>query len=39
MAIWQELVDACGFLAGYKSVNRFVRKLHGSLRSHRDSAW
>ena len=30
MAIWQELVDTCGFAAGYQSVRRFVRKLHGS---------
>jgi transposase len=30
MAIWQELVDTCGFAAGYKSVSRFVGKLHGS---------
>lgn len=30
MAIWQELVDTCGFAAGYQSVNRFVRKLQGS---------
>ena len=30
MAIWQELVDTCGFSAGYQSVNRFVRKLQGS---------
>src|SRR5947208_1405706 len=30
MAIWQELVDTCGFAAEYKSVNRFVRKLRGS---------
>jgi hypothetical protein len=29
MAIWQELVDTCGFAAEYKSVNRFVRKLRG----------
>jgi hypothetical protein len=27
MAIWQ-LVDTCGFTAGYQSVRRFVRKLH-----------
>jgi len=26
-AIWQDLVDACGFAAGYQSVRRFVRKL------------
>jgi len=30
MAIWQELVDTCGFAAGYQSVRRFVRKLHPS---------
>ena len=30
MAIWQDLVDACGFTAGYQSVRRFVRKLHPS---------
>ena len=30
MAIWQELVDTCGFAAEYKSVNRFVGKLRGS---------
>jgi transposase len=30
MAIWQELVDTCGFAAGYQSVRRFVRKLQGS---------
>ena len=27
MAIWQELVDAHGFAAGYASVRRFVAKL------------
>jgi hypothetical protein len=27
MAIWQDLVDTCGFAAGYQSVRRFVRKL------------
>jgi hypothetical protein len=37
----QELVDTCGFAAGYKSVNRFVGKLRGqgitgSLRGDRD---
>jgi transposase len=26
-AIWQDLVDSCGFAAGYQSVRRFVRKL------------
>jgi hypothetical protein len=30
MAIWQDLVDRCGFTAGYQSVRRFVRKLPGS---------
>src|SRR5437899_2470361 len=30
IAIWQDLVDACGFTAGYQSVRRFVRKLHPS---------
>ena len=30
MAIWQDLVDTCGFAAGYQSVRRFVRKLHPS---------
>jgi len=28
MAIWQELVDTCGFTASYQSVQRFVHKLH-----------
>lgn len=27
MAIWQDLVDACGFTAGYQSVRRFIAKL------------
>jgi len=27
MAIWQNLVDTCGFSAGYQSVRRFVSKL------------
>ena len=27
MAIWQDLVDACGFSAGYQSVRRFIAKL------------
>lgn len=27
MAIWQDLVDTCGFSAGYQSVRRFVRHL------------
>jgi transposase len=30
MAIWQDLVDTCGFTAGYQSVRRFVGKLQGS---------
>ena len=30
MAIWQDLVDTCGFAAGYQSVRRFVWKLQGS---------
>jgi transposase len=30
MAIWQDLVDARGFIGGYQSVKRFVRKLLGS---------
>lgn len=30
MAIWQDLVDACSFTAGYQSVRRFVWKLQGS---------
>jgi transposase len=30
IAIWQDLVDASGFTAGYQSVRRFVRKLEGS---------
>jgi transposase/rhodanese-related sulfurtransferase len=30
MAIWQDLVDGCGFSGGYQSVKRFVRKLHGT---------
>ena len=29
MAIWQNLVDVCGFNAGYQSVRRFVRNLQG----------
>jgi len=29
MAIWQDLVDQCGFTGGYQSVRRFVRKLEG----------
>jgi len=30
MAIWQDLVDTCGFTAGYQSVRRFICKLHPS---------
>jgi transposase len=30
MAIWQDLVDTCGFAAGYQSVRRFVSKLQPS---------
>jgi transposase len=30
MAIWQDLVDSCGFAGGYQSVRRFVCKLHPS---------
>ena len=30
MAIWQDLVDQCGFGAGYQSVRRFVRNLQAS---------
>ncbi len=30
MAIWQDLVDTCGFQASYQSVQRFVHKLHPS---------
>src|SRR5208337_4413233 len=30
MAIWQDLVDTCGFAAGYQSVRRFVSRLHPS---------
>ena len=30
MAIWQDLVDACGFAASYQSVRRFVSTLHPS---------
>jgi transposase len=30
MAIWQDLVDVCGFNAGYQSVRRFVRNLQGT---------
>ena len=29
MAIWQELVDDCGFASGYQSVRRFVSRLQG----------
>ena len=30
MAIWQNLVDVCGFTGGYQSVRRFVRNLQGT---------
>ena len=30
MAIWQNLIDTCGFTAGYQSVRRFIRKLQPS---------
>jgi len=30
LAIWQDLVDACGFTAGHQSVRRFVRKLESN---------
>ena len=30
MAIWQDLVDTCGFSGSYQSVQRFVRQLHPS---------
>jgi len=30
MAIWQDLVDTCGFTAGYQSVRRFICKLYPS---------
>jgi len=30
MAIWQDLVDTCGFTASYQSVQRFVHKLRPS---------
>jgi len=30
MAIWQDLVDTCGFSGSCQSVQRFVRKLHPS---------
>lgn len=30
MAIWQDLVDTCGFTASYQSVQRFVRKIRGA---------
>jgi transposase len=30
MAIWQDLVDAHGFTAGYQSVKRFIQKLRGA---------
>jgi hypothetical protein len=30
MGIWQDLVDRHGFMGGYQSVKRFVRKLRGA---------
>jgi transposase len=30
LAIWQDLVETCGFTAGYQSVRRFVRKLESN---------
>jgi hypothetical protein len=30
MAIWQDLVDGCGFSSGYQSVRRFVSKVRGT---------
>ena len=30
IAIWQDLVDAPGFTAGYQSVRRFMRELEGN---------
>jgi transposase len=30
MAIWQDLVDDCGFSSGYQSVRRFVSKVRGT---------
>jgi transposase len=30
VAIWQDLVDHHGFIAGYQSVKRFIQKLRGS---------
>jgi transposase len=30
MAIYQDLVDSCGFTGSYQSVQRFVRKLRGA---------
>jgi transposase len=30
MAIWQDLVDQCGFTGAYESVKRYVRKLRGA---------
>ncbi len=30
MAIWQDLVDSCGFTAGYQSVRRFIAGLEPS---------
>jgi hypothetical protein len=33
MGIWQDLVDGHGFTSSYQSVQRFVRKLRGSVSS------
>ncbi len=30
MAIWQDLVDGCGFIGRYASVRRFVGRLRGT---------
>lgn len=30
MAIWQDLVDQCGFAAGYQSARRFVRHVQAN---------
>jgi transposase len=30
VAIWQDLVDECGFAGGYQTVQRFVRKLRAA---------
>ena len=31
MGIWQDLVDSQGFVGGYQSVKRYVRKLRGAV--------